>query len=149
MKYLRITASDNDKYSNKSITTCQIKRLKKKTSSGNYYFINRSPRVKYFTTYYSKNYEYKWIISNSEDNNKIKQSKYIDLNNNNKVIDEDYTKSSKYLYMYLDSKYLTLKNGKYKIKHIATDYNGMQTVEEIYLTMNKKLVDIEEIDEIN
>lgn len=150
-KLFRITASDNDEYSNKSVTTCKLKRLKKKNSKGKYFSINRSPRIYDLLFYYPdiKKAKIYGVYLGANDNSYMKHDQVIDLNNKNKVLEDFLVSDSDHdvsgTCFYIEPKKCKQKNGQYKIKYISTDLTGMKSTEEMYFHLEKTLVDEDNI----
>ena len=138
---IRVTATDNSSINNYLKETIIITKLSKPNSKGNYFSINRSPRI-YLVSIPCKNKaSIDSLVFKAEDGNKIKNYSIVDNNNNNKTYKYTISDSQQKYYIGIPLDKLKNKNGKYCIILKVTDNTNNSHIEKLRINIEPKKSD--------
>lgn len=135
---IRVTAIDNSSMNNYLKETINITKLSKPNSKGNYFSINRSPRIDIVSIPCKNKDSIDSLVFKAKDGNKIKNYSIVDINNNNKTYKYDISNSKEKYYIKILLNKLKIQNGKYYIILKVTDNTNNSHIEKIRMNIEPK-----------
>ena len=132
---IRVTAVDNSNINNYSKETIKITKLSKPSSTGNYFSINRSPRISLLSVPCKNKKNINTFIFKTQDGNKIKSYSITDIYNNNKVYAYDLSDNAKTYYIKISLDKLKTQNDNYYLLLKVTDTTNKSHIEKMRISI--------------
>lgn len=133
--FIRVIAIDNSSNNNYLKEIIKITKLSKPNSKGQYYSINRSPRVSLVSVPCRNKKSIDSFIFKTKDGNKIKSYSIQDINNNNNIYKYDLSDKKEIYYIKIALNKLKCKNDRYYIILNVTDTTNKPHIEKMEIAI--------------